>query len=104
MVREHARAFAEQAMRRDVELLPQVSLTPRYFRVVWNGTTVAYVRPRKTEVLAEFRLSIEHWAYGWGVSRDSVYGIGLKIDGQIPFGVATRLLDDAIREARPSPG
>lgn len=93
-------AFGEQATRRDgIELELQSNSAPRYYRVVWRATTVAYVRPRKSEVRADFRLHIDHWAYGWGFSQDSIYGIGLKIDGQIAFQVGMRLLDDAIKRA-----
>jgi hypothetical protein len=102
-VRELAAAFAEQALRRDVELVAHASQAPRYFRVVWHGTTVAYVQPRPDEVRADYRLPYNHWAYGWGFGQDKGWReIGLKIDGQTAFQVGMRLLDDAIRRAADS--
>jgi hypothetical protein len=95
-----AKAFAEQALRRDVELLAQSSPVARYFRVVWHGTTVAYVHPRATVVRVDYRLPVDHWSHGWGFSQDNPRGgIGPDIDGQVGFQVGMRLLDDAIRQA-----
>jgi len=99
-VRDLATAFAEQASRRDVELVAHASKEPRYFRVVWHGTTVAYVQPRPDEVRADYRLPYNHWSYGWGFGQDKGWGqIGLAIKGQTAFDVSMRLLDDAIRRA-----
>lgn len=99
-VRDLATAFAEQASRRDVELVAHVSKEPRYFRVVWRGISVAYVQPRPGEVRADYRLPHNHWSYGWGFGQDKGWGeIGLKINGQASFDVSMRLLDDAIRRA-----
>lgn len=100
---EIAVAFGEQATRREgVELQLHSNPDPRYYRVVWRGTTVAYVRPRKGEIRADFRLDVDHWAYGWGFSQDSASGgIGLTMDGQMAFQVGLRLLDDAIQRVAP---
>ena len=99
-IRDLATAFAEQASRRDVELVAHASKEPRYFRVVWRGISVAYVQPRPAEVRADYRLPYNHWSYGWGFGQDKGWGqIGLKIIGQTAFDVSMRLLDDAISRA-----
>jgi hypothetical protein len=99
-VRELATAFAEQALRRDVDLVPHSGSAPRYFRVVFGGRTVAYVHPRATAVRVDYRLPGDHWSYGWGFGQDNPRGqIGLDIGGQTAFEVGMTLLDDSIGQA-----
>lgn len=92
-------AFAEPALRRPVDLVSSATDSPRYFRVVANGTTAAYVRPRKDHIMVEYRLPNDHWSYGWGFGFDGAFGpsIALRINGQTSFDVSMRLLDDALR-------
>ncbi len=100
LVESIARALAEQATRLPVELVPHAGATPTYFRITLGGQTLAYVRPRPGEVRVEYRLPHDHWAYGSGFGRDSIYGIGLRIDGQTSFEVGLRLLADAFETAK----
>lgn len=96
-----AKAFAVECLRRSLALeVQQTTKAPSYFRVVYDGMTVAYVRPRRGTVRIEFGIPYKgRRDVGFGI--DGAFGPTYALDlvdlGGIPGAIA--MLDEAIRLA-----
>jgi hypothetical protein len=99
LARQLAVTFAQRAMHRPVELAAHVSKTsPRYFRVVAGGTSVAYARPRQANVFVEYRIPDRYPVPAGAFGVDGAFGpsVAVEVHDEDSLGVAIRLLDDAL--------